>query len=107
MRPWRLPLSHTLVTADALAQALADLPGWNAGAGKIEKTFVFANFVAAFGWMTKVALVAERLGHHPEWSNVYRTVHVALQTHDVVPAQVTATDLALARAMEALLGGAG
>jgi 4a-hydroxytetrahydrobiopterin dehydratase len=48
----------------------------------ITKTFEFKNFVQAFGWMTQVAMHAEKLNHHPEWSNVYKTVEVALTTHD-------------------------
>ncbi|MFO0751186.1 MAG: 4a-hydroxytetrahydrobiopterin dehydratase [Myxococcota bacterium] len=96
--------SHEIPAADALVAALAALPGWTHVAGKLEKTYTFDDFVAAFGWMTKVALVAEKMGHHPEWFNVYRTVRVALQTHDVTPPQVTSTDLALARAMETLVG---
>jgi len=94
-------MSHVIVTPEALAQALDALPGWRHADGKLHKEFVFADFVAAFGWMTRVALAAEKLDHHPEWFNVYRTVRVALQTHDVTPPQVTETDLRLARTMEA------
>ena len=97
-------MSHVIVTPEALAQALATLPGWRHADGKLHKEFVFADFVQAFGWMTRVALVAEKHDHHPEWFNVYRTVRVALQTHDVAPPQVTETDLGLARAMDALAG---
>ncbi len=97
-------MSHVIPTPDALAQALATLSGWRHEGGKLHKEYVFADFVAAFGWMTKVALEAEKAGHHPEWFNVYRTVRVALQTHDVDPPQVTSSDLALAAKMEALVG---
>jgi len=96
--------AHPIPSEEALATSLAALPGWSHIGGKLEKTFQFDDFVAAFGWMTRVALVAERMNHHPEWFNVYRTVRVALQTHDVSPPQVTETDLALARAMERLVG---
>lgn len=95
-------MSHVLVTTAELEQALTGLPGWSIVGGKLEKEYIFEDFVAAFGWMTQVALVAERLNHHPEWFNVYRTVRVALQTHDVSPPQVTGTDLLLARKMDAL-----
>lgn len=98
-------MSHVIPTPEALAQALASLSGWRIAHGKLEKEFVFADFVEAFGWMTRVALEAEKLGHHPEWFNVYKNVRVALQTHDVKPPQVTETDLALARKMDALAGG--
>ena len=64
----------------------------------ISKTFVFANFVEAFGWMTRMALWAEKLNHHPEWSNVYKTVDVTLTTHDA--GGLTALDVKLAQRME-------
>lgn len=83
------------------AKALAELKGWSHEAKRdaIAKTFVFANFVEAFGFMTKAALVAERMDHHPEWSNVYKTVNVLLTTHDA--GGLTMKDVELARAMDA------
>ena len=80
--------------------ALAELSGWQLEADRdaITKTFVFADFVEAFGFMTKAALVAERMDHHPEWSNVYKTVTVLLTTHDA--GGLTMKDVELARAME-------
>lgn len=83
------------------AAALKELSGWanDAKRDAIVKTFVFANFVEAFGFMTKVALVAERMDHHPEWSNVYKTVNVLLTTHDA--GGLTSKDVELARAMNA------
>jgi 4a-hydroxytetrahydrobiopterin dehydratase len=88
-------------------QALAGLPGWQEVAGRdaIAKTFTFADFNAAFGFMTRVALTAEKLDHHPEWSNVYRTVAVTLSTHDA--GGVTERDIALATAMEKIAAGTG
>ncbi len=67
------------------ANALSQLKGWSEVDGRdaISKTFVFKNFNEAFGWMGRVALQAEKLDHHPEWSNVYKTVNVILATHDV------------------------
>src|SRR5207247_306800 len=84
--------------------ALADLPGWAAVPGRdaIARTFRFKDFNAAFGWMTRVALAAEKLDHHPEWSNVYNRVEVTLATHDA--AGVTALDVALARIMDGAMG---
>jgi 4a-hydroxytetrahydrobiopterin dehydratase len=88
-----------------LAAALAALPQWcNAPErSAITRTFVFPDFNAAFGFMARVALVAEKMDHHPEWSNVYRTVTVALTTHDA--GGVTERDLALARAMDQIAKG--
>ncbi|MCB1365447.1 MAG: 4a-hydroxytetrahydrobiopterin dehydratase [Rhodobacteraceae bacterium] len=67
----------------------------------IAKTFRFDNFVDAFGWMTRVALWAEKWNHHPEWSNVYKTVDVVLSTHDV--GGLSALDAKLARKMDSLV----
>lgn len=66
----------------------------------IQKTFVFKNFVEAFGWMTRVAIWAEKWDHHPEWNNVYKTVDVVLSTHDVDG--LSALDAKLARKMDSL-----
>ncbi|NNF24755.1 MAG: 4a-hydroxytetrahydrobiopterin dehydratase [Rhodobacteraceae bacterium] len=62
------------------------------------KTFTFANFVEAFGWMTQIAIRAEKLNHHPEWSNVYKTVDVTLTTHDA--GGLTELDIQLASLMD-------
>lgn len=80
--------------------ALKSLAGWNDDPKRdaIVKTFVFKDFVEAFGFMSQSALVAERMDHHPEWSNVYKTVNVLLTTHDADG--VTAKDIALAKAMD-------
>ena len=82
------------------AAALAALPGWSAAEGRdaITKTFKFADFSAAFGWMTRVALAAEKLDHHPEWFNVYSRVEVLLATHDADG--VTELDVKLAKIMD-------
>ena len=95
----------TKLTSTARAAALAQLAGWKDASGRdaITKTFVFADFNAAFGFMTRVALVAEKMDHHPEWSNVYKTVEVTLSTHDA--GGVTGLDIALAEAMERIAGG--
>ena len=70
----------------------------------IRKSFEFENFVEAFGWMTKAAIWAEKWNHHPEWSNVYKTVDVSLTTHDV--GGLSALDAKLARKMDVLFGEA-
>ena len=72
---------------------------WAVVDGKLARTFAFPDFVTAWGFMAQVALVAERLNHHPEWFNVYGTVRVELTTHDA--GGLTELDLELARAMNA------
>lgn len=86
-----------------LAPLLAN--GWAMVDGRdaIQKQFVFANFVEAFGFMTKVALFAEKWNHHPEWSNVYKTVDVTLTTHDA--GGLSALDVKLGAKMDTLAGG--
>lgn len=76
--------------------------GWDVGDTSAQKTFTFKNFIEAFGWMTSAAIVAEKLNHHPEWSNVYKTVNVTLTTHDT--GGLTDLDLKLALRMDALAG---
>ncbi len=86
--------------AEVLPPLLA--AGWALVEGRdaLAKTFQFRNFVEAFGFMTRVALWAEKWNHHPEWFNVYRTVEVTLSTHDA--GGLTELDLKLARKMDAL-----
>jgi 4a-hydroxytetrahydrobiopterin dehydratase len=88
------------LTGDARAAGLAKLDGWSEVQGRdaIAKTFVFRDFNAAFGFMARVALVAEKMDHHPEWRNVYKTVEVTLSTHDA--GGVTERDTELAAAMD-------
>jgi 4a-hydroxytetrahydrobiopterin dehydratase len=85
--------------------ALGGLSGWSDVPGRdaIAKTFTFKNFNEAFGFMTRAALVAEKMDHHPEWSNVYKTVNVTLSTHDA--GGVTELDIKLAEAMDKIAGG--
>jgi len=84
--------------------ALAQLSGWSAAEGRdaIVKTFKFKDFNAAWGFMTRVALAAEKLDHHPEWFNVYNRVEVLLATHDADG--VTDLDVTLAKIMDAAAG---
>ena len=74
-----------LISGDALDEALGELDGWSLSADgiAIEKTFAFKGFNAAFGFMTRVAMAAERANHHPEWSNVYNRVTVRWTTHSL------------------------
>lgn len=85
--------------------ALAGLQGWTLSQNRhaIERTFTFKDFNAAFGFMTRAALIAEKMDHHPEWSNVYRTVEVVLTTHD--RDGVTNLDIELADKMNAIAAG--
>lgn len=93
-------MRRDLLSEDERREMLSALAGWSMVEGRdaIAKTYVFTNFVEAFGFMTKVALVAEKLDHHPEWRNVYRTVEVTLTTHDA--GGLTRLDIALAQAMD-------
>ncbi|HVY12629.1 MAG TPA: 4a-hydroxytetrahydrobiopterin dehydratase [Alphaproteobacteria bacterium] len=85
--------------------ALNQLPGWRlSGDGKaVEKNFAFKDFGQAFAFMTRTALVAEKMNHHPEWSNVYNKVNVRLTTHDA--GGLTEKDIKLATAMEKAANG--
>ncbi|MFC0588415.1 4a-hydroxytetrahydrobiopterin dehydratase [Novosphingobium aquiterrae] len=86
-----------------VAALLAEFPGWTLrGDGvAIERTFEFGDFNAAFGFMTRVALYADKVDHHPEWSNVYNRVQITLTTHDA--GGLSTRDAAMARAIEGML----
>jgi len=90
----------------ARSSALARLNGWSEVKDRdaISKKFSFADFNEAFGFMTRAALIAEKLDHHPEWFNVYKTVEVTLSTHDA--GGLTELDVKLAEAMDRLAGRA-
>ena len=94
-----------LLTNDALAEVLADLDGWSLveDGTAIEAEFSFKGFNAAFGFMTRVALAAERQNHHPEWSNVYNRVTIRWTTHS--EGGVTELDVKLARACSRFAAG--
>lgn len=79
--------------------ALTVLPGWTRAGDGIERSYRFADFTRAFAWMTRVALLAEKADHHPEWSNVYNKVEVRLTTHDA--GGITRKDIDLATAIDA------
>lgn len=70
------------LSPNELAIALTSLPGWTTVNGKLHRQFQFKSFVEAFGFMTSLALVAESMGHHPEWFNVYNRVTIDMTTHD-------------------------
>ena len=97
-------MAREKLIGEARKAALGKLAGWSEVAGRdaIAKKFVFRDFNQAFGFMTRAALVAEKMDHHPEWFNVYKTVEVTLATHDV--GGLTELDIKLAEAMNALAG---
>jgi len=88
------------LTAEERQKALASLDGWKLAGGReaIARSFSFASFVEAFGFMAKVALIAEKMDHHPVWSNVYNRVDITLATH--AAGGVTARDIELAAAID-------
>ena len=90
------------LTGGARQAALARLDGWSEVAGRdaISRKFSFKDFNEAFGFMTRAALIAEKMDHHPEWRNVYKTVEVVLATHDA--GGVTSLDVDLAKAMNSV-----
>jgi 4a-hydroxytetrahydrobiopterin dehydratase len=92
------------LSGEARTRALGGLHGWTDVEGRdaIGKKFVFKDFNEAFGFMTRAALVAEKLDHHPEWFNVYKNVEVTLSTHDA--GGLTELDIKLAEAMDKLAG---
>ena len=92
------------LTGDTRKSALAGLKGWSEVSGRdaITKKFVFKDFNEAFGFMSRAALVAEKMDHHPEWFNVYKTVEVTLSTHDA--GGLTDRDVKLAEAMDKIAG---
>lgn len=89
--------SETLSEAE-VKRRMAAMTGWNLEGGRLVREFVFPDFVTAFGFMTRVALQAERQNHHPEWSNVYNRVRIALTTHDL--GGVSERDFRLAAAID-------
>jgi len=89
-----------VIPDDQIRTELRDLKGWSIQNGKLYKEFVFADFTEAFGFMTKAALHAEKMNHHPEWSNVYNKLSVYLTTHDA--GGITANDIKLARTLNSI-----
>ena len=90
------------LTDTEIQALLRKLPGWKIVNGKLHQEYECKDFVAAFGNMTRVALVAEAMNHHPEWFNVYKTVDVTLSTHDA--GGLTELDIKLAEAMDKFAG---
>jgi 4a-hydroxytetrahydrobiopterin dehydratase len=83
-----------------IASALRGIEGWTLAKGKLHRDYQFADFVHAFGFMATAALIIEKMGHHPEWFNVYNRLSVDLTTHDA--GGITKKDVDLARELETL-----
>ena len=94
-------MPRTKLSAEEIEQRLADLPQWRIEEGKLRRIFSFPTFDAAFGFMTRVALAAERMNHHPDWSNSYGTVTIELSTHDA--GGLTGLDFELAGHIDEML----
>lgn len=90
----------TKLTDEQITAALAELPGWAVKDGKLHKVFEFENFVEALGWMVSVGLEAEKMNHHPDWSNSWNKVDVSLLTHSLDA--LSDFDVRLAKKMEKL-----
>ena len=90
-----------MLTPTAVDESLESLPGWSRRDDRIVATFEFPNFVAAFGFMAQVAILAERANHHPEWSNVYGRVVIELTSHDA--GGITQRDIDLATDINAIV----
>jgi 4a-hydroxytetrahydrobiopterin dehydratase len=99
---WEVKRMPKKLPHEQVISRLKDIPGWKVVQGKLRRTFKFPDFVTAFGFMASVALVAERMNHHPEWFNVYNTVRVDLTTHDA--GGLTEHDFSLAIRMNELAG---
>ena len=90
------------LTEAEVVSRLSEVQGWELIDGKLSKTFVFDSFVNAFGFMASVALTAESMNHHPEWSNVYNRVSISLTTHDA--GGISDLDFTLAKRIENIAG---
>ena len=90
------------LSSEEVKQSLESIKGWDLDGNHIRQKFKFNDFVDAFGFMTKVAVVAEKMNHHPEWSNVYNNVEIGLTTHD--HGGLTQLDIELAKKIDKLRG---
>lgn len=95
-------MNRVKLDQDEIDKEVSTLKDWTVLDGKLHKNFKFKNFIDAFGFMTKIALVAEKMDHHPEWINVYNGVTINLMTHDI--GGISNMDISLAREIEKILG---
>ena len=91
-------INYKKLSGNELDEIVRNMKGWELKDEKLQKSFKFANFVEAFGFMTRIALEAERMNHHPEWSNVYNNVTIKLSTHDA--GGITDYDIKLAEIID-------
>jgi len=94
---------YSKLSEKEIEEQVAKLDGWKVVSGKINKTFEFEDFVQAFSFMTRVAMEAEKMNHHPEWFNVYNRVRIDLVTHDV--GGISNYDIKLAKTIDRLAKG--
>jgi 4a-hydroxytetrahydrobiopterin dehydratase len=90
----------TKLSRSEIDSAVKKLGGWSIANGKLHRDYEFADFVHAFGFMATAALIIEKMGHHPEWSNTYNRLSIDLSTHDA--GGITKKDIALAKKLETL-----
>jgi 4a-hydroxytetrahydrobiopterin dehydratase len=93
-------MKYKKLSENELDETVRAMNGWELKDGKLKKSYRFSNFVEAFGFMTRIALEAEKINHHPEWSNVYNTVTIKLSTHDA--GGITDYDIKLANIIESI-----
>ena len=91
-------IKYKKLSGNELDEIVRNMKGWELKDEKLQKSFKFTNFVEAFGFMTRIALEAERMNHHPEWSNVYNNVTIKLSTHDA--GGITDYDIKLAEIID-------
>jgi 4a-hydroxytetrahydrobiopterin dehydratase len=91
-------MKYKKLSENELDETVRAMNGWELEDGKLKKSFRFSNFVEAFGFMTRIALEAEKMNHHPDWSNVYNTVTIKLSTHDA--GGITDYDIKLAKVID-------
>ena len=91
-------IKYKKLSGNELDEIVRNMKGWELKDEKLQKSFKFANFVEAFGFMTRIALEAERMNHHPDWSNVYNNVTIKLSTHDA--GGITDYDIKLAEIID-------
>tara|TARA_Y100001968_G_C19407112_1_gene744282 strand:- start:139 stop:429 length:291 start_codon:yes stop_codon:yes gene_type:complete len=94
-------MKSELLTQEEIESIPKDFPDWGIKGKKLSRKINFSNFIEAFGFMTKIAIIAESINHHPEWSNIYSQVNIELTTHDL--GGISKLDLKLAHEINCLL----